>query len=112
MAQINFSVLVPTRATLTRPQPPPGIIIVDRQARTQFSQEGLSLLTVTIEFSLAVGAGVVATWLYDTFVKPSPTDSARQIKINEKVVTVVTADQLQQLIEREITETKGNAPSE
>ncbi len=110
MARIKLSVLGPAHEVLARLHPPPGIIVADTEVRSWFSEGGLSLLTVTIEFGVAVSASVVAKWLFDTFVKPNPTDCARQIKINEKVVTVVTENQFQQLIEREITDTKDNAP--
>ena len=102
--------MIPTRETFAHHKPPPGIRITRREVFTQFDHEGLSLLTQIIAFGSATGAGVAARWLYETFVKPTPEDAPRQVKINEKVVTIVTEKTLQQIIEREITETKGGAP--
>ena len=109
--KIKFSVVIPTRETVGQHEPPPGIKITHREVLTQFDHTGLSILTLIVSFSSATGAGMVSRWLYERFIKPSPEEAPRQVKINEKVVTVVTAEKFQQVIEREITETKGNAPS-
>lgn len=102
MAILKIGTLVPERL-IHGFKEPDEINIVDVEVETRLSNEGVSLITLALEVTANFSAGVLAAWFYDVFIKPNPSSKPYKIKINEKVHTISTKDQLEQLIEREVT---------
>ena len=103
MKHLRFSVLVHTPVTMKPFDPPSGITIAHEDRVTYFDAEGLSLLSITIGFASGVSAQILASWLYDRFIKPKTSKPAKETKLNERVITVGSRDQFIQIIEREMT---------
>jgi hypothetical protein len=106
MKQLNFAVLVHTPVTAEPFDAPAGVTISNEDRVTYFDAEGLSLLTITISFATGVTGQILASWLYDRFVRPKSSKPAKEIKLNERVITVRSRDEFIQLIEHEIMGTE------
>lgn len=104
MKHLKFSVLVHTPVTAEPFDAPAGVSVSDEERIIYFDSEGLSLLSISIALASGVTAQVVGAWLYERFVKPKDSKPAKETKLNERVLTVVTRDEFIQLVEREIHE--------
>ncbi len=106
MKHIQFSVLVHTPVTIEPFSAPAGVAVSDVDRVIYFDAAGLSLLSMIIGFTGGVTAQVLGSWLYDRFVKPKTSKPAKEIKINERIITAASREQFIQVLEREITRTE------
>jgi len=72
MKTLKFSIRTTNKMARKPFEAPAGVRITKEDCILYFSDEGLVLLTITIEIARSVVAPVVAMWLYDRFIKPVP----------------------------------------
>ncbi len=102
MTALPVSLYVPTRVASDFAAPPAGVTVKDKKQIFHFDAEGFSELKFLLEFVGGVTATILASWIYDTFLKKEPPAKERELAIREVRYRIESKEQLVEILKREI----------
>ena len=102
MTTLPISLYIPSKLAASFPAPPSGVAITEKKQIYHFDAEGFSVLNLVLTIGGGVATKVLASWIYDTFLKKEPKAKERELVIREVQYRIESQEQLVEILEREV----------